>query len=96
MPILTLSENFKLEKPTLKKQKFAKINQILEKFDVFGIGQMRNPTLKRFTFWKNNCSGYIERRLEFFFFSNTILEATKNTYILTAFSTDHSRIFFSF
>lgn len=37
MPILTLSENFKLEKPTLKKQKFAKINEILEKFDVFGI-----------------------------------------------------------
>ena len=52
MPILTLSENFKLEKPTLKKQKFAKINQILEKFDVFGIGQMRNPTLNVLLFGK--------------------------------------------
>ena len=35
------------------------------------------------------------RRLDFFFISNTIQEATKRTDFQAAFSTDHSLIFFS-
>ena len=81
-------------KPVLKKHSIAKIIEILENFDLCDIWRIRNPNLKRFTCRQNHFSGYIQRRLDFFFISNTLQEATELTDILAAFCTDHSPITF--
>ena len=75
-------------KPVLKKHSIAKIIEIRD------ISRIRNPNLKRFTFRQNHFSGYIQRRLDFFFISNTLQEATKLTDILAVFYTDHSPVTF--
>ena len=82
-------------KPTIKKQTIAKLIEILETFDLCDIWRIRNPNLRRVSFRQNHFSGYIQRRLDYFFISNILQEATKKTDILAAFSTDHSPIYFS-
>ena len=82
-------------KPTIKKQTIAKLIEILETFGLCDIWRIRNPNLRRFSFRQNHFSGYIQRRLDYFFISNILQEATKKTDILAAFSTDHSPIYFS-
>ena len=82
-------------KPTIKKQTIPKLIEILETFDLCDIWRIRNPNLRRFSFRQNHFSGYIQRRLDYFFISNILQEATKKTDILAAFSTDHSPIYFS-
>ena len=47
---------------------------------------------RRFTFRQNHSSGFIQRRLDYFFISNSLQEMTKYTDILAAFSTDHALI----
>ena len=60
------------------------------------IWRIRNPNTKRYTFRQQHSSGYIQRRLDYFFISNVLQESVKNPDVLAAFSTDHSPIIFSF
>ena len=54
-------------KPILKKRSFAKMIQIIEKFDLCDIWRIRNPFSKRFTFRQNHYTGHIQRKLYYFF-----------------------------
>ena len=83
--------NSKLEakggKPTLKKKSLEKKKELIESFELCDIWRIRNPTEQRFTFRQNHISGYIQRRFDYFFDSNTD--------ILASLSTDHSAIPFT-
>ena len=80
------------KKNSLKKKSTAHLIQIIENYDLCDIWRIRHPKTKRFTFRQNHSSGFIQRRLDFFFISNSLQEMTKYTDILAAFSTDHSPI----
>ena len=71
--------NSKLEakggKPTLKKKSLTKMIELIESFELCDIWGIRNPTEKRFTFRQNHISGYIQRRLDYFFVSNELQES---------------------
>ena len=81
--------------PVLKKKSIAKLIQLKEKFSLCDIWRIRNPKVKRFTFRQHHKSGFIQRRLDYFFISNNIQENVKDSDILVAFSTDHSPVIFS-
>ena len=59
-------------KPVLKKKSIAKMIGLLENFDLCDIWRIRNLKKKRYTFRLNHFSGYIQRRLDYFFVSNSI------------------------
>ena len=67
--------------------------ELLENFDLCDIWRIRNLKKRRFTFRQNHLSGYIQRRLDYFFVSNSLQEAIKSADILATFSTDHSPTF---
>ena len=50
---------------------------------------------KEFTFTHQHSSGFIQRRLDYIFISNTLQELVTATNILTPILTDHSPIIFS-
>ena len=79
----------------MKKKSIAKLIQIKEKFNLCDIWRIRNPKIKRFTFRQQHISGFIQRRLDYFFFSNLLQESINKTDVLAAFSTDHSPLLFS-
>ena len=81
--------------PCLKKKSIAKLIQIKEKFDLCDIWRIRNPKIKRFTFRQQHTSGFIKKRLAYFFVSNLLQESINKTEVLAAFSTDHSHLLFS-
>ena len=80
------------KKNSLKKKSTAHLIQIIENYDLCDIWRIRHPKTKKFTFRQNHSSGLIQRRLDYFFISNSLQEMTKYTDILAAFSTDHSPI----
>ena len=82
-------------KPVIKKRKIAKLIQITENLDLCDIWRIRNPKRKRFTFRQHHSTGFIQRRLDYFFISNSLQESIKTTDTLAAFSTNHSPITFS-
>ena len=53
------------------------------------------PKIKRFTFRQQHISGFIQRRLDYFFVANLLQESVNKTDVLAAFSTDHSPLLFS-
>ena len=65
--------------PCLKKKSIAKWIQIKEKFDLCDIWKIRNPKIKRFTFRQEHISGFIQRRLDYFFLSNLLQELVNKT-----------------
>ena len=69
--------------------------QITEKFNLCDIWIIRNLKTKHFTFRQQQTSGFIQRRLDYFFVSNLPQESVNKTNVLAAFSTDHSRLFSS-
>ena len=69
--------------------------ELIESFELCDIWRIRNPTEKRFTFRQNQISGYIQRKLDYFFVSNRLQESINNTDILASLSTDHSPISFT-
>ena len=91
--------NSKLEakerKPTLKKKSMGKMIEIVESFKLCDIWRIRNPTKKRFTFRQNPISGYMQRRLNYFFVFNKLQESIKGTDLFASLSTDHSPISFT-
>ena len=58
------------ENPCLKKKSIAKLIQIKKKFNLCDMWRIRNPKIKRFTFRQQHISGFIQRRLDYFFVSN--------------------------
>ena len=82
--------------PALKKKSVSKLIQLLEKYDLIDIWRIRNPFSKRYTFRKNHFSGYIQRRLDYIFVSNTLQESLQQTSILPSFCSDHSPILVSY
>ena len=59
------------------------------------IWRIRNTKVKQFTFTQQHSSGFIQRRLDYFFISNVLQEFASTTDILTPISTDHSPVLFS-
>ena len=82
--------------PVLKKKSIAKLIKINESPNLCDICRIRRPPKKRYTFHQNQVSGFIQRKLDYFFVSNTIQDFVKKTDVFASFSTDHSPIFFSF
>ena len=60
------------------------------------IWKIRNSKAKQYTFRQNHVSGFLQRRLDYFFISNNIQEFILDTDIISAISGDHSPISISF
>ena len=69
--------------------------EIVESFKLCDIWRIRNPTKKCFTFRQNPISGYMQRRLNYFFVFNKLQESIKGTDLFASLSTDHSPISFT-
>ena len=81
--------------PTLKKKSISNFLQLTGKHDLVDIWRIRNPNSNRFTFRQNHFSGFIQRRLDYVFISNSLQESFYNIDILPSFCSDHSPIYFS-
>ena len=79
--------------PILKKKSLTKLMKILLKLDACDIFRVRYPHQKRFTFHRKNPS--IQRRLDYFFISNSLQECIGDVKILPSFMSDHSPVFVS-
>ena len=54
--------------PCLKNKSVAKLIKIEEHFDLCDIRRLRNADMKQFTFRQKHASGFIQRRLDYFFY----------------------------
>ena len=81
--------------PTMKKKSLAKLIELKESYDLCDIWRVRNMKSRQFTFTQQHSSGFIQRRLDYIFISNTLQELVTTTEILTPISTDHSSVIFS-
>ena len=72
------------------------IIELKEKFHLRDIWRIRNPKTKRYTFRQKHVSGLIQRRLDYFYISNSMQVSVKNTDVLASLLTDHSPITFSY
>ena len=79
--------------PVFKKKSVSKLIELLKSYDLVDIWRIRNPKTKRYTFRQNHFSGFLQRRLDYIFVSNSLQESTKNVDILAALSSDHSPVF---
>ena len=55
-----------------KKKSLAKLIQLKESYDLSDIWRMRNPVTSTFTFRQKHCTGFIQRRLDYIFISNSL------------------------
>ena len=78
--------------PCLKKKSVAKLIKIKEHFDLCDIWRLRNPDVKQFTFRQKHASGFIQRRLDYFFISNSLQDVINHADFFAASSTDHSPV----
>ena len=69
-------------KPTLKKKAIAKFIKLKEKFDLCDIWRIWNPKTKWYTFQQKHVSGIIQRRLDYFYISNSMQVSVKNSNVL--------------
>ena len=90
--ILNPSLDSESGKPVIKKKTIVKLIQITENLDLCDISRIRSPKRKQFTFRQQHSTGFIQRRPDYFFISNSLQESFKTTDTLVAFSTDHSPI----
>ena len=81
--------------PTLKRKSLAQLIELKEAYDLCDIWRIRNTKVKQFTFTQQHSSGFIQRRLDYFFTSNGLQEFASTKDILAPISTDHSPVFFS-
>ena len=84
--------NKKLEckggRPIIKKQSVSHIIKLQDPFYLCHIWRIRNPRKRQKHF-----SGIIQRRLDYFFISNSLQDTISSVDILNTFSTDHSPVF---
>ena len=76
----------------LKKKSAAKLIKIKEHVDLCDIWRLRNPDVKQFTFRQNHASGFIQRRLDYFFISNNLQDVITHLDFFASLSTDHSPV----
>ena len=92
--------NIKLENyggnPFFRKRSVGKIFELKEAYSLRDIWRIRNPKAKQYTFRQKHASGFLQRRLDYFFISNNIQEFILDTDIITAISKDHLPILISF
>ena len=69
----------------LKKESLANLIQIKEKFYLCDIWRIRNPNTKHYTFCQLHSSGYIQRKLDYFFISKDSQESFKKPGCLSFF-----------
>ena len=74
----------------------AKLIELKEKYTLTDIWRIVDPYVKRYILRQNHFSGFIQRRLDYIFISNSVQEYIDATDILPAISTDHSPILISF
>ena len=77
--------------PTLKRKSLAKLTDLKEAYDLCDIWRKGNTKVKQFTFTQQRFSGFIQRRLDYFFISNGLQEFASTTDILTPISTEGKR-----
>ena len=53
---------------TLKRKSLAKLIELKEAYDLCDIWRVRNTKVKQFTFTQQHSSGFIQRRLDYFFY----------------------------
>ena len=53
--------------PVLKKSSIWKLIEIKEKYNLCDIWRIRNTKANRFTFWQKHHSGFLQKRLDYFF-----------------------------
>ena len=82
-------------RPTVKKWSVAKLISVIERFTLVDIWKVRNQNKTRYTFHQSHQAGYLQRRLDYFFVSDSLQENICETDIQVAFCTDHSPITFS-
>ena len=82
--------------PRIKNNSIAKFIEIKELFDLCDIWRVRNRTLKRYTFRQKHFSGFIQRRLDYIFISNSLQESVLKTEVLPSVLSDHSPVQISF
>ena len=92
--------NSKLEasggNPLFKHHSVGRLIELKEKFNLNNIWRIRNPKKKVFSFRQNHSSGFLQRRLGYFFVSNNIQEFVIDAKVLPAFLSDHSPILISY
>ena len=71
---------------------YEKLKEFYELCDICRVRTMKS---RQFTFTQQHSSGFIQRRLDYIFISNTLQELVTTTEILTPISTDHSPVIFS-
>ena len=77
------------------KKSLSMFIELKENYDLCDTWRVRNTKCKRFTFAQKHSSGFIQRRLDYIFISNTLQESVIITEILTPISTDHSPVLIS-
>ena len=82
-------------RPTLRKRSVAELISVIERFTLVDVWRVRNQNKRRYTFHQSHQAGYLQRRLDYFFVSNSLQENICETDIQVAFCTDHSPITFS-
>ena len=65
--------------PTMKKKSLAKLIELKESYDLCDIWRVRNMKSRQFTFTQQHSSGFIQRRLDYIFTSNTVQELVTTT-----------------
>ena len=81
--------------PSLKRKSLAKLIEFKEAYDLRDIWTVRNTKEKQFTFTQQHSSGFIQRRVDYFFILNGLQEFASTRDILTPISTDHYPVFLS-
>ena len=81
--------------PTMKKKSLAKLIELKESYDLCDIWRVRNKKSRQCTFTQQHSSGFIQRRLDYVFISNTLQELVTTTEILAPISTDHCPVILS-
>ena len=75
--------NIKLESygrnPVFKKHSVGKIFELKETYNLTDIWRIRNPKPKQYTSRQKHVSGFLQRRLDYFFISNNIQEFILDT-----------------
>ena len=78
--------------PSLKLNSIAKFLKLKESMDLIDIWRIRNPKKRRYTFRQRHFSGFLQRRLDYFFVSNNLQQSIDKAEIGNELYTDHSPI----
>ena len=78
--------------PALKLNSIATFLKFKESMELIDIWRIRNPPKKRYTFRQRHFSGFLQRRLDYFFVSSNLQQNIDKAEIANALYTDHSPI----